>query len=123
MQRATHRGIVMATSKQKTAVIYARYFSVMQDGSSIDGQILACRKIADQYGLKIIGVPFEDRAKSGQSEDGRDGYAALLAGIRNRNFDVVVVEDLTRLSRNDADTARFKEIIEFNKIPDSNWLE
>jgi hypothetical protein len=40
----------------------------------------------------------------------------LLAGIRSRDFDVVVVEDLTRLSRNDADTARFKEIIEFNKI-------
>jgi site-specific DNA recombinase len=58
-------------AKQKTAVIYARYSSVMQDGSSIDGQILACRKIAEQYGLKIIGVPFEDRAKSGQSEDGR----------------------------------------------------
>jgi site-specific DNA recombinase len=103
-------------SEQKTAVIYARYSSVMQDGSSIDGQILACRKIAEQYGLKIIGAPFEDRAKSGQSEDGRDGYAALLAAIRNHDFDVVVVEDLTRLSRNDADTARFKEIIQFNKI-------
>src|SRR6202790_3131258 len=117
MQRATHRGIIMAMkAKQKTAVIYARYSSAMQDGTSIDGQILACRKIADQYGLKIIGAPFEDRAKSGQSEDGRDGYAAMLAGIRSRAFDVVVVEDLTRLSRNDADTARFKEIIAFNKI-------
>ncbi len=102
-------------AKQKTAVIYARYSSAMQDGSSIDGQILACRKIADQYGLKIVGT-FEDRAKSGQSEDGRDGYAAMLAGIRKRDFDIVVVEDLTRLSRNDADTVRFKEIIEFNKI-------
>jgi site-specific DNA recombinase len=102
-------------AKPKTAVIYARYSSVMQDGSSIDGQILACRKIAEQYGLKIVGT-FEDRAKSGQSEDGRDGYAAMLAGIRKRDFDIVVVEDLTRLSRNDADTVRFKEIIEFNKI-------
>jgi site-specific DNA recombinase len=109
--------MVMTTTKAKpkTAVIYARYSSIMQDGSSIDGQILACRKIAEQYGLKIVGT-FEDRAKSGQSEDGRDGYAALLAGIRKRDFDIVVVEDLTRLSRNDADTVRFKEIVEFNKI-------
>jgi site-specific DNA recombinase len=104
-----------ATSKQKTAVIYARYSSIMQDGSSIDGQILACSKVADQYGLKIIGQ-FEDRARTAQTEYGRDGYAALLAGMRNRDFDVVVVEDLTRLSRDDADTARLKQIIGFNRI-------
>jgi site-specific DNA recombinase len=106
----------MATPEQKTAVIYARYSSIMQKESSIEGQIRLCKKIADQAGIKIIGPAFEDRAKSGQSEAGRDGYAALLAGIRKREFDVVVVEDLARLSRDTFDIARFQKICAFNKV-------
>jgi hypothetical protein len=101
--------------EQKRAVIYARYSSVMQKASSIEGQVRLCRRLADQHQLKIIGEPFEDRAKSGQSEAGRDGFAALLAGIRKRAFDVVIAEDLPRLSR-DTEISRFQKICAFNKV-------
>lgn len=106
----------MAAAKQKTAVIYARYSSVMQKESSIEGQVRLCTKIAEQAGLKLIGPAFEDRAKSGQSEAGRDGYAAMLAGIRSGAFNVVVVEDLARLSRDASDIARFQKICAYNKV-------
>jgi site-specific DNA recombinase len=103
------------TMKKKRAVIYARYSSEMQNVSSIDGQFRLCRKLAEQAGLNIIDS-FKDAAKSGQTEAGRDGYAAMLAGVRKHAFDVVIVEDLDRISRNPADIARFKQILAFNKV-------
>lgn len=102
-------------AETRTAVIYARYSSIMQHGSSIDGQVLLCRKMAEREGLTVVQV-FEDRAKSGQSEAGRDGWAAMQAGIRRRAFDVVIVEDLNRASRSPSDAPRFKELADFNKV-------
>jgi DNA invertase Pin-like site-specific DNA recombinase len=103
------------TINQKTAVIYARYSSIMQLGSSIDGQVLLCKKLAEREGLQVIEI-FEDRAKSGQSEAGRDGWAAMQAGVRKRAFDVVIVEDLNRASRSPSDAPRFKELADFNRV-------
>jgi DNA invertase Pin-like site-specific DNA recombinase len=100
--------------KQKTAVIYARYSSIMQKDSSIDGQVRFCKKLAEREGLKIIQT-FEDRAKSGQSEAGRDGYAAMMAGARKRAFDVLIIENLDRAGRGSFIT-RMKEVLDFNRV-------
>ncbi len=87
----------------------------MQHGTSIDGQVLLCEKLAEREGLKVIQI-FEDRAKSGQYEAGRDGWAAMQAGVRKRAFDVVIVEDLNRASRSPSDAPRFKELADFHRV-------
>ncbi|WP_369726407.1 recombinase family protein [Bradyrhizobium sp. LLZ17] len=102
-------------SSKKTAVIYARYSSDMQKASSIEGQLLLCRKVALRNNLDVIGE-FVDAAKSGLTEGARDGYQRLLNGVRNQEFDVVVVEHYDRLSRDPATIQRLKQVFEFNGV-------
>jgi site-specific DNA recombinase len=107
--------MAMTKPKQKRAVLYARYSTSMQKATSIDGQFALCRKIAKGADLHVVGT-FEDRAKSGQSEAGRDGYAAMLEGVRRHDFDVIVVESLDRLSRDRAGITRVAKLLEFHKV-------
>ncbi|TYL70050.1 recombinase family protein, partial [Bradyrhizobium cytisi] len=100
---------------KKTAVLYARYSSDMQKATSIDGQLLLCRKVALRNNLDVIGE-FVDAAKSGLTEGARDGYQRLLNGVRNQEFDVVVVEHFDRLSRDPATIQRLKQVFEFNGV-------
>ncbi|MCK1721537.1 MULTISPECIES: recombinase family protein [unclassified Bradyrhizobium] len=102
-------------SPKKRAVLYARYSSDMQKATSIDGQLLLCRKIAERNNLDVIGE-FVDAAKSGLTEEARDGYQRLLNGVRNHDFDVVVVEHFDRLSRDPATIQRLKQVFEFNGV-------
>lgn len=102
-------------SSKKTAVLYARYSSDLQKATSIDGQLLLCRKVALRNNLDVIGE-FVDAAKSGLTEGARDGYQRLLNGVRNQDFDVVVVEHFDRLSRDPATIQRLKQVFEFNGV-------
>lgn len=106
----------MATpSPKKRAVIYARYSSDMQKVTSIDGQLLLCRKVAARNSLDVVGE-FVDAAKSGLTEDTRDGYQRLLDGVRKQDFDVIIVEHFDRLSRDPATIQRLKQVFEFNRV-------
>jgi site-specific DNA recombinase len=106
----------MATaSPKKRAVLYARYSSDMQKVTSIDGQLLLCRKVAARNNLDVVGE-FVDAAKSGLTEDARDGYRRLLNGVRKHDFDVIIVEHFDRLSRDPATIQRLKQVFEFNRV-------
>lgn len=102
-------------SPKKRAVLYARYSSDMQKATSIDGQLLLCRKVAERNNLDVIGE-FVDAAKSGLTEDARDGYQRLLNGVRSHDFDVIIVEHFDRLSRDPATIQRLKQVFEFNRV-------
>jgi len=102
-------------SPKKKAAIYARYSSDMQKVTSIDGQLLLCRKVAARNGLDVVGE-FVDAAKSGLTEDTRDGYQRLLEGVRQQDFDVIIVEHFDRLSRDPATIQRLKQVLEFNRV-------
>ncbi|MFT4120863.1 recombinase family protein [Bradyrhizobium sp.] len=106
---------MVADPSKKRAALYARYSSDMQRATSIDGQLLLCRKIAARNKLGVIGE-FFDAAKSGLTEDARDGYQRLLSGVRNHEFDVIVVEHFDRLSRDPATIQRLKQVFEFNGV-------
>jgi site-specific DNA recombinase len=106
---------MMTASSKRRAVLYARYSSDMQKATSIDGQLLLCRKVAERNNLDVIGE-FVDAAKSGLTEDARDGYQRLLNGVRNHDFDVIVVEHFDRLSRDPATIQRLKQVLEFNRV-------
>ena len=98
-------------TKQKTAAIYARFSSDLQKDRSIDDQFSLCERYAKREGLKVT-QRFADRAKSGASMIDRDGLLDLRTAARAREFDVIVVESLDRLSRDQEDLAglfkRFK---------------
>ncbi len=81
------------------AAIYARYSSENQRPESIEDQISACRKLAKQRSLTISDDHiYADQAQSGARSD-RPSLAALMSAAHANEFDVVLVDDLSRLAR------------------------
>jgi DNA invertase Pin-like site-specific DNA recombinase len=84
----------------KRAAIYARYSSDLQSPDSIADQLRLCESYAERQGW-VVAARFHDAATSGVGVDHRPGYRALMAAALEtpRPFDVVLVEDLSRLTR------------------------
>ena len=81
------------------AAIYARYSSENQRPESIDDQVRGCQVLATSRGFSVDPThAYSDEAKSGALRD-RPGLEALCAAARNREFEAVLVDDLSRLSR------------------------
>ena len=81
------------------ASIYARYSSQNQREESIEDQIAACRGSAAARGFTVLDAHvYADHAQSGASPD-RPQLQALLAAAKQHLFDLVLVDDLSRLSR------------------------
>ncbi len=81
------------------AAIYARYSSENQRPESIDDQVSSCRKLAVERGYVVSDEHiYSDMAVSGARKD-RAGLAALLAASECGCFEVILVDDLSRLAR------------------------
>jgi site-specific DNA recombinase len=88
---------------------YARFRSDAQHPASIDDQRLACQRYVDQHGGVIAtDHQYADEALSGMGVEHRPGYRRLLAAIASavRPFDALLVDDLSRLSRDAAEILR-----------------
>lgn len=86
------------------AVIYARYSSDKQRESSIDDQVRNCARYADRERLQVLTV-YQDQAISGSVRN-RTGYQQMLEAAETRLFDVLLVDDLSRLSRDELEMKR-----------------
>ena len=85
--------------------VYARYSTDRQDSRSIDDQMRRCRAHATAHRYHIVSE-FKDAAVSG-SHVLRADMQRLLAAARAKNgppFRAVLVDDLSRLSRDLGDT-------------------
>ena len=82
-----------------------RFSSENQREASIDDQFRNCETYADrQHGWEIIHR-YEDNAVSGsQNASGRTGYRQMLADALEKRFDVLLVDDFSRLSRDQVET-------------------
>jgi site-specific DNA recombinase len=100
----------MEKTKVKVA-IYARYSTDQQDRTSIDGQVRNCVATATQNGYEVV-ARFQDEATSG-TDDRRPGYRALLAAAERREFDGIVVDETSRLTRNPWELPRLIEELQF----------
>ena len=81
------------------AAIYARYSSENQRPESIEDQVVACRRLAAEQGLAVLeDHVYADQAQSGARSD-REGLNALVEAARAGQFEAVVVDDLSRLAR------------------------
>jgi len=94
---------------------YARYSSDRQSPASIQDQLRKCREHAETNGWQFLDLHvYIDEAMSGGGAD-RPGYVAMLqaAGRTPRPFDVLLVDDTSRLSRNQGDNAHLFERFNF----------
>ena len=72
-------------SKDKIAVVYARYSSHRQGEQSIEGQLAEAYKYANVHGYKIIHE-YVDRAMTGRNDD-REQFQKMLADTAKKQFD------------------------------------
>ena len=97
--------------------IYARYSTNMQRAASIEDQIRQCRVYAEQQdGYEILEHYVRyDRALTGATTHGRDSLQFLLDAAKQdpRPFDVLLVDDTSRLARNTEDSLRTVAIFKF----------
>jgi len=94
---------------------YARYSSDLQRQSSIEDQIRKCDEFGQAQGwVPVKDCIYTDEAISGVSTQ-RPGLQRMLAAAisANRPFDVILVDDTSRISRNLADAVQLFERLRF----------
>jgi DNA invertase Pin-like site-specific DNA recombinase len=97
------------------AACYARFSSDLQRATSIDDQIVVARRYAAAQGWDVLDAHvYTDAALSGSSLD-RPGIQAVLAAAstRPRPFDILLVDDSSRVARDLADAVRFMQQLKF----------
>jgi site-specific DNA recombinase len=95
--------------------VYARYSDERQNPLSIDQQIGKCREYAQRHKLLILNDHiYSDEAISGATDD-RAGLRRLLYAVqqRPRPFDVILVDDTSRMSRDLADSLEIMKKMKF----------
>lgn len=98
------------------AGIYARYSSDNQREESLQDQINVCMKYASQKGFIVDPANiFVDAATSGKVRD-RSGLNNLLKVVREKRIDVVLIDDLSRLSRTNLDMLMAIEELKYLEI-------
>ncbi len=97
---------------------YARYSSDLQSPSSIEDQLRKCRECAALHGFQFMEEHiYVDQAISGVGAD-RPGLRNLMAAAvsQARPFDVILVDDSSRLSRDTKDALSIFERLNFSGI-------
>ena len=81
------------------AAIYARYSSENQSEKSIDDQVRVCKRYCSEHEITVSDEHiYVDEAISGSLVN-RPGLQALEKAAENKEFEAVLVDDLSRLSR------------------------
>lgn len=96
----------------KRAALYARFSSDLQKDRSIEDQFALCRTHAQREALEVVAT-FADRAKSGATLFDRPHLWELMQAAKRKEFDVLVVESLDRLSRDQEDLPGIHKRLEF----------
>ena len=100
---------------KKRAALYARFSSDLQKDRSIDDQLALCRAHAIRKDFEVV-TTFVDRAKSGASMNNRDGLWEMMNAAKRGDFDVIVMESLDRLSRDQADLPALHKRLVFSNV-------
>lgn len=97
---------------------YARYSTDLQREESIEDQLRNLRNFADARSWQILPAHiYADYGISGASTD-RPALKAMIAAALTKpaSFDVILVDDTSRLSRNLAEAMHLKQQLEFAGI-------
>lgn len=97
------------------AAIYARFSSDNQKESSIEDQVRLCTERIEKEDWQLVCEPYTDFAKSGASLM-RAGIQGVISDAMSGKFDIIVTEDLDRISRDQEDTAAFYKRMEFSQV-------
>ena len=94
------------------AAIYARFSSDRQNDRSVDDQIASCRELCAREGFTVV-LTYRDREISGASTVNRPGFQDLMRAAEALRFDVIVAEDVDRISRDQGDWHTARKRLDF----------
>ena len=106
------------TLNGKTVALYARYSSRMQSEASIEDQVRRCTEFVESAGGVVTPeLVLIDVAISGASL-ARPGFDQVMAKAESspRQIDVIVTEDISRISRDFADAADVFRRLRFRDV-------
>jgi site-specific DNA recombinase len=89
------------------AAAYARYSTDRQQKNSIEYQLDEIRRYCAENSINITAT-FTDEGKSGTNTD-RSDFQAMLEAAKRKEFDAVVIYDITRGSRDVGDWFAFRK--------------
>jgi site-specific DNA recombinase len=93
------------------AATYARYSSAQQRDTSLTDQQRNCHTRAAREGWTIVH-DYADAAISG-SDSTRPQYLEMIAAARRHEFDVLILDDLSRLTRDSMEQEKTLRTLEF----------
>lgn len=93
---------------------YLRYSSDAQREASIRDQLRNVEAYCDRMGWPSPAI-YQDQAISGSRND-RPGYLAMIAAAELEAFDVLLVDDLSRLSRDSIESAQAIRRLKFSGV-------
>lgn len=96
------------------AVIYARFSSHNQHETSIEGQIKECEAFAKRNNYTVVET-YIDRALTG-TNDNRPEFLRMIEESSAKRFQIVLVYQLDRFSRNRYDSATYKARLKKNGV-------
>lgn len=103
----------------KRVAIYARFSSENQREASIADQVRRCSQHVERLGGDVAqSLIFDDRAISGATAV-RPGFEKMmrLATATPPQIDAIVTEDMSRISRDFADSAVIFKRLQFSRVP------
>ena len=99
----------------KRAATYSRYSHEDSADQSIEGQEASQDKYAGRAGIEIVNR-FSDHAISGASIFNRPGLTRLMQFLDSADIDILLVDHLDRLTRDDGDMAYIHKQLVFRNI-------
>jgi site-specific DNA recombinase len=87
---------------------YARYSTHLQTENSIEYQLSKINEHSANNNIDIVAV-FIDEAETGTNTEDREDFLNMVAAASRREFDVVVIYDVTRGSRDVGDWFSFRK--------------
>lgn len=103
-----------AKKRPLRVVTYARYSTDQQRAASIQDQIRNCRRYSDAERW-TIAAGYADEAMSG-ADNSRPQYLAMLAAAGRGEIDVLLLDDLSRLSRDQVESEQVIRRLEFHGV-------
>ena len=96
------------------AVAYARFSSDRQRVESIDAQLRAIHKFAEDKGIPIVDE-YIDKAQSARSDD-RIAFQQMIEDIDKGKFNAIIVHKSDRFARNKVDASAYRALFRQKKI-------
>lgn len=98
------------------ALIYSRFSTDKQRETSVSDQIRVCTVRAASEGFQVVGEYRDEGVSGSMPVSARPGGARLLADALAERFDVLIVEGLDRVSRDQVEQERIMRRLEHRGI-------